>query len=207
MKKIILATFLIVLMKTNAFAAIGCDLNDPDRDIKRFYPESTSYKTSYYSIDKTGGEKLLKEVEKKLGDEFTGIFETIDVPYTFYTIYKDKDIIGYVHGANQKSRYGGMQVFLILNKDLKIDNFYFQKLTSKASGKFRSKDFGEQFIGLSLEDFADYDVKSKVSKENSKVSKIINLAGTEDADFHNALRGTKKNLILTNLYVENSKKE
>jgi hypothetical protein len=38
------------------YAAVGCDLNDPDRDVKRLFPGSTGYKTLYVSITKKGGD-------------------------------------------------------------------------------------------------------------------------------------------------------
>ena len=69
-------------------AAVGCDLNDPDRDVKRLFPGSTGFKTLYVSISKKGGDELLKKIEARLGDRFTGLFETADVPYTMYEIYK-----------------------------------------------------------------------------------------------------------------------
>ncbi len=48
---------------TAAWGAVGCDLNDPDRDVARLFPESTGYKTHYVSIDRKGGEPLLAKVE------------------------------------------------------------------------------------------------------------------------------------------------
>ncbi len=74
-----------------AWAAVGCDLNDPDRDVARLFPESTGYKTIYTSILKKGGEPLLATVEKRLGDKFQGIYETIDVPYTIYEIFTGQE--------------------------------------------------------------------------------------------------------------------
>ncbi|MDR2192828.1 MAG: hypothetical protein LBO62_08140, partial [Endomicrobium sp.] len=126
-KSILSALFFLSVFTCAANAAVGCDLNDPDRDVKRFFPQSTSYKTDYFSISKLGGAPLLKEVEEKLGDAFDGVYETIDVPYTLYTIYKGNEIIGYIHGINQKGKYGGLQVFLIYSPNLTIENFYYQK--------------------------------------------------------------------------------
>ncbi len=77
-----------------AWGAVGCDLNDPDRDVARLFPESTGYKTVYTSILKKGGDKLLVTVERRLGDKFRGLYETIDVPYTIYEIFKQKTLIG-----------------------------------------------------------------------------------------------------------------
>ena len=67
-----------------SFAAIGCTLNDPDRDIQKIFPQSTGYRTDYFTIQEKGGEKLKKEVEEKLGDIFDPIYESLDVPYPDY---------------------------------------------------------------------------------------------------------------------------
>jgi len=52
------------------------------------------------------------------------------VPYTLYEVFKGKEKIGYIHGVNQKGQYGGIQVFVVLDLEGVIRNFYFQKLTS-----------------------------------------------------------------------------
>lgn len=51
---------------------MGCDLNDPDRDVARLFPESTGYKTVYVSIAKKGGKSLLSKIEKNWGISFAG---------------------------------------------------------------------------------------------------------------------------------------
>ena len=186
-------------------AAVGCDLNDPDRDVARLFPESTGFKTSYLSLDKLGGEPLLKEVEKRLGDSFQGLYETVDVPYTLYEIFKGKEKIGYIHGVNQKGQYGGLQVFLVLDMTGTIKSFYFQKLTSKAAGELRKPEFGKQFEGLNLADFAKYDVQSGKSTEPGKVDQIKNPVPEAKADFRAAMRATKKNLILMDVFVYGNK--
>ena len=177
-----------------AWAAVGCDLNDPDRDVSRLFPESSGYKTIYDSVQQRGGEKLLSEIEAKLGDKFHGLYETIDNPYTIYEIYANKKKIGYIHGVNQKGQFGGIQVFLALDLDGRIKAFYIQKMTSQYARKLRDASFGKQFIGLSLKDFEQYDVIS--GKASGKVSEIKNPAPEAEADFRAALRATKKNLIL-----------
>ena len=186
-------------------AAVGCDLNDPDRDVARLFPESTGYKTSYLSLDKLGGEALMKEIEKRLGDSFQGLYETVDVPYTLYEIFKGEEKIGYIHGVNQKGRYGGIQVFLVLDMEGTIRSFYFQKLTSKAAKELRKPEFGEQFIGLNLNDFYPYDVQSGKSLPPGKVDQINNPAPEAEDDFRAALRATKKNLILMDEFVYSNK--
>ena len=198
---LVLAALGLGLASVLLYAAVGCDLNDPDRDVKRLFPDSTGYKTLYVSISKRGGDDLLKKIEARLGDKFTGLFETADVPYTMYEVSKGSDLIGYIHGVNQKGTYGGLQVFLALDLKGVIKGFYFQKLTSKAGKAFRDPAFGRQFLGLSLEDFYRYDVVSGQEEPPGPVSRIKNPEPDSAKDFRAALRAVKKNLILVDEFL------
>jgi len=187
--------------ESSALGAVGCDLNDPDRDVARLFPGSTGYKTVYVSIDRGGGEQLLREIEDRLGDRFQGLFETIDVPYTVYEIYRGSEKIGYIHGVNQKGQYGGIQAFLSLDLSGTIKTFYLQKLTSKAARQLRSPEFGRQFEGLTLADFYAYDVVNLQPLAETRVTRIQNPALEAQTDFRAALRAVKKNLILMDEFV------
>ena len=202
-KAMILAASLVLgaAVALSLYAAVGCDLNDPDRDVKRLFPGSTGYKTLYVSIAKKGGDELLRRIEARLGDTFRGLFETSDVPYTMYEIYKGPDLIGYIHGVNQKGTYGGLQVFLALDLQGVIRGFYFQKLTSRAAKAFREPAFGVQFIGLSLADFYNYDVVSGTEDPAGRVSRIKNPEPASEKDFRATLRATKKNLVLVDEFL------
>lgn len=196
---------LLNLTTTHVLAAVGCELNDPDRDVARLFPESTGYKTHYLSLDKKGGQELLHQIEQRLGDQFQGLFETIDIPYTIYEIYRGTDTIGYIHGVNQKGKHGGLQVFLTFNVEGVITSFYYQKLTSKAAKQLRAPDFGQQFVGLSLRDFYNYNVVTGQEKVPGRVSAITNPAPEAENDFRATLRGTKKNLVLMDELVFGNK--
>jgi len=200
--EVFLALLLVLEGYTGAWGAVGCDLNDPDRDVARLFSESTGYKTQYVSVDRKGGEPLLTKIEARLGDQFHGIYETIDVPYTIYEIFANKKKIGYIHGVNQKGQFGGIQVFVSLDLEGRIKAFYIQKMTSKYAGKLRDANFGRQFFGLTLKDFELYDVVS--GKASGKVDGIKNPAPEAEADFRAALRATKKNLILMDEFVYSS---
>ena len=202
MKRIMMiAAALVVVASSTLPAAVGCDLNDPDRDVKRLFPESTGYKTLYVSIGKKGGEALLREIEARLGDRFKGLYETIDVPYTMYEIYRGKDLVGFIHGVNQKGRYGGIQVFCALDTTGAIRAFYLQKLTSKGAKLFREESFGRQFVGMSLVDFYRYDPVSGAETPPGRVSAVANPAPEAAGDFAAMLRATKKNLILVDEFL------
>jgi hypothetical protein len=205
MKKLLLIVCLF-LAPSIALAAVGCDLNDPDRDIARLFPASSGYKTVYLSIKTSGGEAMLQRVEQRLGDSFHGLYETIEVPYTLYEVHQGKEIIGYVHGVNQKGEYGGIQVFLSLGTDGVIKSFYIQKLTSKAAKELRSKQFGAQFEGLSLKDFQAYPPASGQLPTSGPLATLKNPAPAAGQDFQHVLRAVKKNLILMDEFVFSKKK-
>ena len=193
---------LILILFTLAghlWGAVGCDLNDPDRDVKRLFPDSTGYKTFYKSIRESGGDPLLKRVEARLGDPFKGLYETAENPYTVYEIHKGKAVAGYIHGVNQKGEYGGIQVFLSLTKEGTITAFYIQKLTSEGASKFRAPAFGKQFVGLSLKEFSHYDVATGKFTGLKDPPLLKDPAGK--GDFKAILRAVKKNLILMDEFI------
>jgi hypothetical protein len=187
-----------------AWAAVGCDLNEPDKDVARLFPGSTGYTAATVEIQKSGGQKLLAKIEAKLRDKLHGLYEMVDTPYTVYQIYAKDKKIGYIHGVNQKGRYGGIQIFLALDLDQRIKTFYIQKMSGQYAGKLRDAQFGKQFAGLTLGDFEQYDVMT--GKGTSKVAELINpVPGPEaEHDFRRILRGTKKNLILINEFIKMS---
>lgn len=192
---------LFTLAAGHLWGAVGCDLNDPDRDVKRLFPESTGYKTIYKSIRESGGDALLAQVETRLGDKFRGLYETAEVPYTLYEIHKGAGIVGYIHGVNQKGQYGGIQVFLSLTPGGVITGIYIQKLTSESASRFRSKDFGKQFVGLSLKEFSQLDLSSGKFTGLPDPPLLNNPDPSDKADFAAILRSVKKNLILMDVFI------
>lgn len=196
---VFLSAFLFICSAVSSLAAVGCDLNDPDRDVARLFPDSTGYRTIYASIEKRGGEPLLRKVEGRLGDRFHGIYETIDVPYTVYEVFSGAKKVGYIHGVNQKGQFGGIQVFVALDLGGRIRSFYIQKMTSQWAKKLRDPLFGRQLTGLSLKEFESYDPVA--GKGRGRVAEIKNPAPEAETDFRAALRALKKNLILMDEFV------
>jgi len=190
---------LIYLLVYPLFAAVGCDLNDPDRDVKRLFPESTGYKTIYVSIAQKGGEALLRQVEARLGDRFQGLYETIEVPYTVYQVFRDKELIGYIHGVNQKGQYGGIQLFVALDLGGAVRGVYIQKITGPSAAKLRDKALLEQLVGVRLQDFDSFDPVT--GKGEGRLASLKNPAPDMETDFYGVLRALKKNLVLMEVLV------
>jgi hypothetical protein len=173
--------------------------------VKRLFPQSTGYRTIYASILGRGGAALLQRVEQRLGDRFKGLFETADVPYTLYHIFKGQETIGYIHGVNQKGRYGGIQAVLALDVDGRILAFYYQRLTNSSARLLRDPAFGAQFTGLNLRDFDAYDAASGRADPGGRIAAIRNPAPGAEDDFRATLRAVKKNLILCDEFLLGNK--
>lgn len=179
-----------------SWGAVACTLDDPDRDTRRLFPESTGYKTYLITYLDRGGESFAKRIEERLGDPREPVYETLDVPHPFYQIFKDKKHIGWVFGVNQKGEYGLLQLILAVDLNGKILNFYYQRISSPDAKRFRDKEFLNLFRGLYLNDFAAYDPKTgKVTDQSSLLSNIKNPIERNDIDFKATLRGLKRSLI------------
>ena len=196
---------LLFLPGAKLHAAVGCSLNDPDRDIKRIFPSSTGYRSQFTSIAERGGQPLLAQIEAKLGDKHNPEYESIDVEYAYYIVLTGKDVIGYVHGVNEKGMFGGMQVILATDLNGKIVNMYYQKISSPESRSFRDKAFTDQFAGLSLSDFLHHDAMKGSTDPADKVGAIKDPSKKSNGDFLASLRGVKKNLILLDAFVFSAK--
>jgi len=179
------------VLVVNAFAAVGCTLNDPDRDVKRIFPESTGHKTLFITIKEKGGEPLKREIEARLRDVLEPVYESMDVPYAYYVVLQGRETVGYVHGVNQKGKYGGLQLILATDLDGRIIDFYYQKISSPEASRFKDPAFTAQFKGLTLEDFMDAQGLSAIRDPSLKSGE----------DFRATLRGLKKNLLLTEVLL------
>ncbi len=192
-KVIFLILLLLCVPALPALAALGCGLNDPDRDVPRLFKESTSYKEVDFSIGQPG-DPLWKRIEKRLDIRYLPLYAPVDTPYTAYEIYRDKKKVGYIHGVNQKGQFGTIQIFIAQDLTGRIKTFYIQKITGKSGGKFRDAKFYSKFVGLSIRDFDTYDPVN--GKGSGKIAEIANPAPDMETDFYGVLRGLKKNLIL-----------
>jgi hypothetical protein len=198
--KIIFAALLFLCFSARvSLAATGCDLNDPDRDVPRLFPESTSYKTKYVSIKQLGGELLLKKIEHRLGEGYLALYAPIDTPYTLYEIYKGDKVVGYIHGVNQKGRFGGIQVFMAQDMKGRVKSFYLQRISGQMANKLRDTEFCRKFIGITIKDFDTYD--PAIGKGSGRIAQIQNPSSELETDFYGVLRGLKKNLILMDEFI------
>ena len=209
-------TFLIVILlatPTQLWAAIGCTLSNPAQDLKYLFPEMTSYKEEAREFDKMpDGETLFKNLRARLGSDLDPVYETYETPYTVYRVFRGDTLLGIVHGVNVPGKGGVIQVFASLAPDTgEIKKLFFQRLESPAARALKSKEFRDQFTGLTLADFYkhDYYAVAEPGTEKDRVAKLAAPGITEQGkpDFEASLRGVRKNLILADLFAYAAKFE
>lgn len=183
-----------------AEAIQGCTLKDPDRDIRRLFPESTDYRSHFISLDEHGGPEALDWLARRLGDELDPVYEAADLPYAYYEVLRGTDVIGFVFGVNQKGKYGGMQVILATDTQGTIRELYYQKLTSLKASLFRRPTFTAQFKGLNLADFYFHrgyrEMGVKRPEDRVAGLRAPGESGAVIQDYRATLRGVAKALVL-----------
>ena len=208
-----LLTVILLATPTQLWAAIGCTLSNPAQDLKYLFPEMTSYKEEAREFDKMpGGETLFKSLRARLGSDLDPVYETYETPYTVYRVFQGETLIGIVHGVNVPGKGGVIQVFASLGPDTgEIKNLFFQRLESPAARALKSKEFRNQFTGLTLGDFYkhDYYAAAEPGSDKDRVAKLAAPGLTEQGkpDFEASLRGVRKNLILADMFAYGSKFE
>lgn len=174
-------------------AAVSCELNNPAVDVPRLFPGSTSFKVIYFSFSSRGGEPVFKRVVGRLGG-LPALYAPLEVPYVLYEIYKGTEKIGYIHGVNQKGQFGVLEVFVSLDLEGRIKQFYLQRVAGQWASKFTARKFGTQFVGMTLKDFAAFDFIA--GKGTGHLAAVVNPAPEALTDFLGILRALNKNLIL-----------
>ena len=189
------------------FGAIGCTLSNPAADLKFLYPQMTTFKEELKEFPRLkGGAALYKDLKSRLGSDLDPIYETYDTPYTIYSVFQGANRIGVVHGVNVPGKGGVIQVFLSLDPaSAEIQRFFFQRLESPAARQLRSKEFRDQFTGLTLADFYKHDYYAAVDP-GAKADKVAAIKpppidARGQPDYLASLRGVKKNLILLDFFV------
>jgi hypothetical protein len=149
---------------------------------------------------------LFQDLRERLGSDLDPIYETLETPYTVYSVYKGQAKIGVVHGVNVPGKGGVIQVFLSADpKTAEIRKFFFQRLESPAAKALRDKEFRKQFENLTLADFYKHDYYA-AADPGAAADKVGRMkpppVGPEGkTDYEATLRGVRKNLILLDFFV------
>ena len=196
-----------VIVPAHLLAAIGCTLTNPAQDLKYLLPDMTSYREELREFSRMqDGKALYGALKERLGSDLDPVYESYDTPYTVYTVYKGKDVIGFVHGVNVPGQGGLIQIFVSSDPETgAIRKMFFQRLESVAARSLRNRDFLKQFQNLTLADFYrhDYYRLAEPKSPADKVAQIHSPVSDEKGkkDYEATLRGVRKNLILLDIFV------
>ena len=190
------------------FAAIGCTLSNPARDLKALFPAMTSYREDVKEMGKLPqGREAYEALRTRVGGDLDPVYEAYDTPYTLYSVFRGAERIGYVHGVNVPGRGGVIQIFLAVDPGTAaIGRMFYQRLESPGGAALRSPAATAPFAGLSLADFYKHDYFAAAEPGNA-ADRVAQLAPPPDLpeaarpDWTAALRGVRKNLILLDLFA------
>lgn len=214
MKKILTGIMTLMALAQSAAAAIGCTLSNPARDLKSLYPEMTSYREDVRELPRMpGGAAMYAELQERIGGDLDPVYEAFDTPYTLYSIFKDNERIGYVHGVNVPGRGGVIQLFVSVDPaSAEVTRLFFQRLESPGGRLLRANATREQFKGLTLADFYKHDYFAAAAPDHpsDKVARLTPPAALPAAarpDWDASLRGLRKNLILLDFFAFDRRNE
>ncbi len=198
----------VLLFAMPSFAAVGCTLSNPARDLKSLFPEMTTYREDVKEFTKMpDGQEKYDILKARLGDALDPVYESFETPYTLYSIYKGDELLGYVHGVNVAGKGGVIQIFLSVDpQTAQVEKMLFQRLESLGSKQLRSKEFRNNFVGLTMGDFYKHDYFAAKDAANTadKVGQIKPPQGLDDRampDYETVMRGVRKDLLLLELFA------
>ena len=203
-----LFAILLLALPSQILGAIGCTLSNPAEDLKYLFPTMTTFREDLNEFPRLkDGPELFRGLKARLGSDLDPIYETLETPYTVYTVFAGTTKIGIVHGVNVPGKGGVIQVFLSVDPATsEIKAFFFQRLESSAAKQLRDKAFRAQFTGFTLADFYKHDYYA-VAQPGTKADKLAAIkapAPLETSglyDYNASLRAIRKNLILLDFFV------
>ncbi|MCM8814025.1 MAG: hypothetical protein NC924_08870 [Candidatus Omnitrophica bacterium] len=211
MRSLLIAAMLISALGfpvSPLWAAIGCTLSNPARDLKALFPEMTSYREDVKEFPRLPqGRQSYQLLRVRVGDDLDPVYESFETPYTLYSVFRAQELIGYVHGVNVPGRGGVIQVFLSVDPEqASIRRMFYQRLESTGNTALRSPAATGQFAGMSLADFYKHDYFAAADPANpaDRLGRLTVPPGLPDTampDWQASVRGVRKNLILLDIFV------
>jgi hypothetical protein len=125
-RAILLVFSLIVLQlsTTKAYAIAYCAIREPVSIIQEFFPRYTSFQT----LEGLVGESVRQQIVEVLPESH---FQEFGI-HSLYVVYQGDALIGFVHARTEKGLFGLDEIIWILDADMTLMEFKFQKNRSGA---------------------------------------------------------------------------
>ncbi len=184
-----LLLLLLMMFQGTVFAEAFCALRDPMAQIKQLFPE----KTSQLSIVKAINDDIRQQVQTKLPNNDLHFGEL--GRHTLYVIFKEQQILGYIHVRSEQSFWGLVEVIWAIDRDFTIIDFAFQRCRSPKKTLIEQSEFRQMFIGKNLQQLQTY-----LSADGVSANRLLLEQAKRAPELANVLlRCALKTLLLTQL--------
>lgn len=124
-----------------------CSLRDPGREIRLLAPKYKSYRSLVRTITTESRTKILREVP------FSMHFDELG-QHTLYVVHGDEGLLGHVHVRSESFRWGLVKIAWMMNTDLEITGYQFQRCRSPWRAELESPAVSEQIIGKTMRELS-----------------------------------------------------
>ena len=121
---LIFSLILLQLSATKAYAIAYCAIREPVSVIQEFFPTFTSFQTVEGVVDQSVRQEIAEVLPETHFQEF-GI-------HSLYVVYQGEAIAGFVHARTEKGLFGLDEIIWVLDADMMLRDFKFQKNRSGA---------------------------------------------------------------------------
>lgn len=122
-----------LLCSSHAAAVAYCALRDPVSAIQHFYPTYTTYKALDGRVDTS--------VRAVLDEQLPGVHFSEFGTHTLYVVFKDFEVIGYVHARTEKGDWGLDELVWALSPTLRVKDVRYQRSRSAGRALVESPEF------------------------------------------------------------------
>ena len=138
-----ITVFIWCLLFSPSSAAVAyCALRDPVSAIQHFYPGYTSYKALDGRVDSS--------VRAVLDAQLPGVHFSEFGTHTLYVVFKDFEVIGYVHARTEKGDWGLDELIWALSPELRVNEMRYQRSRSAGRVLVDSPEFLDWLSGRDL---------------------------------------------------------
>ena len=131
-----------LLFSSSSAAVAYCALRDPVSAIQHFYPGYTSYKALDGRVDSS--------VRAVLDAQLPGVHFSEFGTHTLYVVFKDFEVIGYVHARTEKGDWGLDELIWALSPELRVNEMRYQRSRSAGRVLVDSPEFLDWLSGRDL---------------------------------------------------------